>query len=382
MSANESASKRVLCVDDDPRILEGLSWVLKGKFDVTTCLSGAEGLEELEKHGPFNAIISDMQMPVMNGAEFLRRARAIAPDTARILLTGQASIESAVSAVNEGHIFRFLTKPCPPKDLQQSLNEAIQDRHEAALERDQLDKKLQELSQQLLRADRLASLGSFAGALGHELNNIMTVCVGTIQLMEEQDRQGLAPNPDNLRTLGRVGRHLKDHAAGLLHWTRLHPATTKEIDVRLVVKDTLYALRSAGKTRHIDVGSILPDKPALIRANYVQIEQVFINLIGNAVDAILETPGQAGKVRIRVENDVERSRVICRVEDTGCGIPAERLEEIFQPYFTTKPLDRGTGLGLAIVKQIVSSHRGELSVESRPGEGTVFTLAFPNLERK
>ena len=112
---------RVLFVDDEPNLLSGLTRQLHAQFDVTTAVGGAEGLKTFAEKGPFPVVVSDLQMPGMDGVTFLGRVRHVCPDTVRILLTGQADLNSAISAVNEGHIFRFLTKPCPTDVLSKSL---------------------------------------------------------------------------------------------------------------------------------------------------------------------------------------------------------------------------------------------------------------------
>ena len=369
---------RVLCVDDEPEVLQGLSLVLRNDFQVKTCESGEAALVELKEHGPFHAIVSDMQMPSMNGAEFLRRARAVAPDTARILLTGQASVSSAIAAVNEGHIFRFLTKPCPPQELLASLKEAIQQYRERADERIRLEARLTEMSEQVMRADRLATLGSFAAAIGHELGNAVSICLGTIHLIEERHRQGQPPKPELFQALSRAGEHLKAHAIQMRNWAKPRATSQDELNLCSVIADTVAALQVSGKMKFIEIETNLPEV-ARIRANRVQMEQILINLLGNAVDAILEMPLQIGRVCITVTKDEERSRILCEIEDQGCGIPADKIDEIFQTYYTTKPPERGTGLGLPIVRQIVKDHGGLLSVQSQPGLGSRFTLDFPEV---
>src|SRR5512141_2774337 len=103
----------VLCVDDERIVLEGLALHLRRRFDVTMAESGAEGLDAIRGSGKFAVVLSDMRMPGMRGAEFLAQVRQLSPETVRVLLTGYADLESAIAAVNEGQIFRFLNKPCP-----------------------------------------------------------------------------------------------------------------------------------------------------------------------------------------------------------------------------------------------------------------------------
>jgi CheY-like chemotaxis protein len=116
---------RLLLVDDEPAVLEALALNLRRSFDVVTAPSGADGLEYLMAESDFAVVISDMRMPRMDGSTFLAQAREIAPDAVRILLTGQADLEAAIKAVNQGQIFRFLTKPCPRDSLRAAIDSAV-----------------------------------------------------------------------------------------------------------------------------------------------------------------------------------------------------------------------------------------------------------------
>ena len=118
-------SNRVLFVDDDPKILAAFQRQLRKKVVIETVESGAEGLEVLRRDGPFSLVVTDYCMPSMNGIEFLGRAREIAPETVRIMLTGSADLGAAIQAVNQGNIFRFLTKPCSPENLLEAVQAGI-----------------------------------------------------------------------------------------------------------------------------------------------------------------------------------------------------------------------------------------------------------------
>src|SRR4051812_5630356 len=108
---------RVLCVDDEPNVLEGLTRVLHRKCILLTATSGREAMTILAGSAPIHVIVSDMRMPEMNGAKLLAECRRCSPDTVRLLLTGHADMQAAISAVNEGQVFRFLTKPCPAREF-------------------------------------------------------------------------------------------------------------------------------------------------------------------------------------------------------------------------------------------------------------------------
>lgn len=127
---------RVLCVDDEPFVVDGLRHQLERQYDVATSTSAKDGLVKLSSEREFAVVISDMQMPEMNGAEFLGQVRARWPGTVRILLTGHADMQAAAQAVNKGALFRFLLKPCPAEELRKAIAEACESRAEAAAARD------------------------------------------------------------------------------------------------------------------------------------------------------------------------------------------------------------------------------------------------------
>jgi len=130
---------RVLCVDDDPDVLEGLELTLCRDFAVTTATSAAEALQRIAQEADFEVVLSDMRMPGMNGAALLAAVRAQSPDTVRLLLTGYAELDAAISAVNEGGIARYLNKPCPPERLRQALQDAVRSHRATQLERQLLE---------------------------------------------------------------------------------------------------------------------------------------------------------------------------------------------------------------------------------------------------
>ncbi|MEA9389880.1 response regulator [Acerihabitans sp. TG2] len=121
----ETALPRVLCVDDEPNVLAAMERNLFDEFDVVVALSGEAGLEAVSRGEHFAVIMSDMRMPGMDGATFLSKVREVSPDSVRVLLTGQADLESSIAAINKGAIFRYLCKPCPKQELVSALNDAV-----------------------------------------------------------------------------------------------------------------------------------------------------------------------------------------------------------------------------------------------------------------
>ena len=136
------AKPRVLCVDDEPNVLEGLALSLRRPYEVVTAPGGAAGLELLERDPSIAVVLSDMRMPGMNGAVFLARARELRPDAVRMLLTGHSDVDAAIAAINDGGIFRFLTKPCPPPVLLGAFAAANEQNRLATAERVLLEQTL------------------------------------------------------------------------------------------------------------------------------------------------------------------------------------------------------------------------------------------------
>jgi FixJ family two-component response regulator len=136
--------ERVLIVDDEPNVLQGLRRQLRNEFDLELAVGGAEGIQAAKDLGPFAVVVSDMRMPGIGGVELLKWVKAHYPDTVRMVLTGHADLESAVQAVNEGHIFRFLTKPCSSEQMIDAVNAGVRQYQLLVSERDLLERTLRE----------------------------------------------------------------------------------------------------------------------------------------------------------------------------------------------------------------------------------------------
>ena len=163
--SEEEALPRVLCVDDEPNVLEGLERQLGWDYDVSTATGGAEGLACIEdEEEPFAVVLSDMQMPKMDGAAFLARVREVSPETTRVLLTGCGALTTAVEAVNRGQIFRFLTKPCPSDVLKGAVDSAVEQHRLVTAERVLLEQTLHGAVETLAETLALANPAAFGRA--------------------------------------------------------------------------------------------------------------------------------------------------------------------------------------------------------------------------
>ena len=368
---------RLLCVDDEPQLLAGLSDILRFRFTVVTATSPQAGLTLLRDRGPFAVVISDFRMPEMNGAEFLRQAREVAPDTVRILLTGQATPENAVAAVNEGHIFRMLMKPCAPPELLRAVEEAMDLRQSVIAERQARQEQVECLSGHLRRADRLATLGTMASAVGHEINNLLMGVAGARSLIEMDRHAGRPPRQSALSLMADAETQLGAHARNLLELGRPVRSDTETTDLESTIGAVAETLRTAGIVRGSILQTTLPGEPIRVCAARSALQQVLVNLIKNAVEAFGVPMPSTARIHVSVTADARTGTATMTVADNAAGIAADELPFVFEPYYTSKSPECGTGLGLFVVRQIVADAGGEITVESQKGRGTTFTVKLP-----
>ncbi len=228
------------------------------------------------------------------------------------------------------------------------------------------------------QAEKLATLGTLAAGIAHELNNPVSIISNRIELiLEEAEKLELAPElREDLRVLHRNAQRVARIAQSLLSTSRHSPGEHRPVDLNRVVEETLLL---AGKTmtkEGIRVRVALAPDLLPVLGDAGALQQVLLNLLTNAREAMPD----GGEIRITTERASDRAGwVRLLVADTGPGIPQEVLPKIFEPFFTTKRV--GTGLGLSVSAGIVRDHGGTLSVESRPGLGTTFALAFPAAEQ-
>ncbi|MFE8602380.1 PAS domain-containing sensor histidine kinase [Archangium violaceum] len=241
-----------------------------------------------------------------------------------------------------------------------------------------LEAELERTRKQLLQVERLATLGTLAAGVGHELRNISTVLNSLRSSFRDLAQRGQSPDAEELEELGWACEHVATHGRHLMDLGRPGRSTVERMDLRELVAGTLAMLRTAGITKHVKVSASVPEGPLWIDASRTRVEQVLLNLVSNAADAVEAVRDRPSEVRVRLFEDSAAGFVCCRVEDTGVGIPQEKLAAIFEPWFTTKPPGRGTGLGLPVVRNILQEAGGDLAVESEWGKGSVFTFRLPS----
>lgn len=288
---------------------------------------------------------------------------------ANYLRSGQAKIigigREVVGLHKSGRTFRM--------DLAVSEFHLGERRMFTGLVRDITERK--RLEEQLLQSSKLASLGELVGGIAHEVNNPTGIIVmRSAGLMQEAEALGLPEDViDDIAVIRRQSDKLAQITSGLLAFSRRTPFAPQPTDVNRMVTSAMGLVENVLQSRNItyrpDFGDHLP--PVLLDG--ARIEQVLLNLVNNAMDAM---PGGGG-LRVRTASEKDGAWVRISVEDTGEGIAEEHMDRLFDPFFTTKDVDKGTGLGLSISYGIVKEHKGRLEAESAPGEGAVFHIVLP-----
>jgi two-component system NtrC family sensor kinase len=233
--------------------------------------------------------------------------------------------------------------------------------------------ELEKRQDQLVQAKKMSSLGVLTAGIAHQLNNPLNNISTSCQIILEEVNQC---DVDFLkRMLTNVEQEVyraRDIVKGLLEFSRVRDFSLKPIPLEDVVKRSIRLI-SSQVSPGIDIVDEVP-WDLIINLDAQRMQEVFLNLLMNATQAIKEPPGEI-KIAAIVDND-HREAVIT-VEDTGVGIPREEIDRIFDPFFTTKEIGAGTGLGLSIVYGIIEKHQGHISVESKMGEGTRFIIRLP-----
>jgi signal transduction histidine kinase len=234
--------------------------------------------------------------------------------------------------------------------------------------------RLKESQEQLIQAEKLTSLGQLAASIAHEINNPLSGVLAYTQLLARKVKSGKLPKEVALDYLSKMESELTritKLVRNLLDFARQSPPTMREVDINHVVDRAFDLAAHSAELQHVQVvkelGSSLPE----ITADFDQLQQVFTNLIMNAIQAMPE----GGRLTLRTS--IDDTQVKVEVQDTGCGIPPENMPKLFTPFFSTKPEVKGVGLGLAVAYGIIQRHRGRIEVQSKEREGTTFTVYLP-----
>lgn len=232
--------------------------------------------------------------------------------------------------------------------------------------------------QRLIQAESLAGIGRLAAGVAHELNNPLAAGLSLVQTsieaIERDDlgEEGRAEVVDDLRFTIKELKRAAEIVQSLLGVSRQRENYTEPVDINRVLEDSLRILYSQYKHQEVEIDKTLDESIPLIEGNFAELGQVMINIIKNALQSL-----PAGRGRIALKTYRQDATVFIEISDTGRGMSSVEIGEIFNPFYTTKPVGEGVGLGLYISHSILERHGGEIAVESRLGHGSTFTVALP-----
>ena len=242
------------------------------------------------------------------------------------------------------------------------------------------EQELRDKQEQLVQAGKLATLGELTTGVAHELNNPLNnigLYVGNVIDRIEMGELTAGSALEDLEKAMQQVRKATEIISHLRTFGRAAPVTFEAVDIDEVIERALSLMQEQLRLRAIDVDLDLCPDELVVQGNPIQLEQVFINLLTNARDALDEVPEEQKKIRI--VSSLERDRIRIVFEDTGPGIADDVAKRVFDPFFTTKDVGTGTGLGLSITYSIVKEHGGEIALSKTPGGGATFTVEMPVL---
>jgi len=367
----------VLLVDDEPLITTTLKRVLrKEPYDICTANSGAEALQILARK-PVDVIVSDERMPGMSGSEFLAVARQQYPDTARIILTGQANLEAAIRAINEGAICRFLTKPCKEDDLTLAIGEALRQKMQDRALKAALIQKQERVHEELQSASQLKE--AFLATLSHELYTPLHIIMGYNDLLRDGVFGPLTHEQAGITLrIAESSRKLFELLEAMLNVSKLEagqlPLCLSEVSAPELIHTIAARLRELReKSGLCFVWRVAPDLP-LLRTDPQKLEVIIECLLSNAVK--FTDQGQ-----ITVDVHACAKGVEISIADTGVGMTPSVLPVVFDLFrqgdSSMTRRHGGVGLGLYRAKRLVELLGGRLAVESEAGRGTTARVWIP-----
>jgi two-component system, NtrC family, sensor kinase len=420
----------ILVVDDTPANLEVVVEALSDAgFEVAIATDGERAIRQANLSQP-DLILLDVMMPILDGFETCRRLKA-SPATADIpviFMTALSDTTDKVRGFNLGAV-DYVTKPFQEAELivrvttqlkLRQLNQTLEQQVEQRTT--ELQKALQQLQQsqvQLVQSEKMAMLGQLVAGVAHEINNPVNFIHGNLVHVQEyvedllafaevyQQCSAEAPAalqaaaddldlafvqndlPKTLASMKIGTQRICEIVRSLRNFSRLDESECKAVNVHDGIDSTLLILQHRLKStpNHPEIPVIRDYGAApLVECYASSLNQVFMNILANAIDALeeqmaqrtyLENQQQLSQIAIRT-SVIENQWIQIAIADNGPGIPAQIQQRIFDPFFTTKPLGKGTGMGLSISYQIITDkHQGKLECISTPGKGSEFVIQIP-----
>ena len=383
----------MLVADDEPEMRHYLCERLSEHYHVIEATDGIAAVEAAKESLP-DLIVLDYMMPELNGFEVCQRLRSDESTSLIpiILLTAKADQETRLELLSAGAT-DFLTKPFGYEELQNRCRNLLGMRQAqvlAASKQQEAEVALHQLKDaeaQLIQSEKVASLGKLSAGLLHEINNPITFSLSAVSALKKLDsaeRQS-SDYDEILADLSEGLGRARDILFGLKRFSHPDHESMGLVVLADVFHECETFVRYALQTHQLILE--WPDDPELvIWGNQNQLVHLFLNMIQNSIDSLVEKSAQEdsswrGCIQISTKLTTAGNRII-QVSDNGMGIDSKIADKVLDPFFTTKPVGNGVGLGLSIVHRIVLNHGGQIRVESEAGEKCIFSMEFPQNQCK
>ena len=362
----------ILVADDEKAMRELLARALLSRgFTVETASNGAEALEKIQEQ-PFDMLITDLVMPNLVGMELVQKARQILPDLIVIVITGNATLETAIQALKQG-AYDYITKPFDPELIIPVIERGLEKLHlrQKNAELEQVTKKLQEIEQ--IKSDLLDTIT-------HEFSTPIAIIKAYIDMFLDGHFDMSNPrHMDSLRSIRSAVVRLERLVMNLLTLSmgkgQNFELKKEKIFIQDIISNALSQLNEDITKKNINV--ILNIEPHLppIEADPSKLSIAVLNLLDNAV----KFNKTGGIIRISA-SQLKSKSIGVAISDTGIGIPEEKLEEIYSPFtqvdMSSTREHQGTGLGLTVAKTIIEAHNGKITLKSKIGKGSTFIFVL------
>jgi signal transduction histidine kinase len=367
---------RALLVEDSAQDAELLlRQLFKGGFIVThQRVDTLDALRAALETGTWDLVLSDYSLPHFSALDALKLMQQMGLDLPFIILSGTVLEDVAVHAMRSGAHDYFSKSELGPR-LFAAIDREL---HEAKVRAENL-----KINEQLMISDCMASMGTLAAGIAHEINNPLASAMANIDLMlgtvksmgaRGESLQELQDLKDGLGDAREAVERIRNIVRDLKIFSRPRQDDSGPVNVEKVMESTLRMAWNEIRYRARLVKSYGNCPP--VQANESRLGQVFLNLVVNAAQAMNEAKWSDNRLTISTATD-ERGHCLIEVRDTGAGMAPEVKERVFQPFFTTKPLGVGTGIGLSICHRIISDLGGSISVDSEVGKGSAFRVILP-----
>ena len=376
----------IIYVDDEEKSLTNFTRAFGDEFRIFTATNAQDGLKLLERHAEETGVLmTDQRMPGEKGVWLLERSRQLRPHIIRILVTAFADMDAAISAVNSGAIYKYVTKPWDPPQLELTLRQSLEFFMVQA-ERDQLLREKMSVLRNMMIADRIVSLSLLAAGLSHHIRNSLVAVktfldLAPVKMNEEKAEAGGLRNPDfwkeyHQSVQGQIGK-INDLLKDLWTASESNPASQFADEVRLseIVGAALKTFQEPFAARRIEIENRISDALPPLRVDKPKFQRLFELLFKDEL-AMLPA-GSRIALSAEAQSHEGKPEIVFQLTDNGPGLPQNALRVVVDPFVVSGSVPSEYGINLMACFFIVHHHGGRIEARSQPGHGTTLTLHLP-----